>query len=206
MASTHELARFSSLLEPDILLIQEIDRRALRSRREDQFEILREKTGLKDAYFLRTVAFGSGGEYGHAIFAKPGLIQEVSAINLSISGDPEARLALCARVELNNQSFELYGVHNSAKRTIAIAQMELLLAHINNERFVVAGDFNLRNADLTKLGFEDLDFEPTCGLPLRNKRLDHIVGRGVELKDRQTHPSGTLSDHDAISAAINFSK
>lgn len=70
-AATH--ASFINRLNPDVVLLQEVDRRTGRAGGVDQLAVLRDSTQLRDSHFVKWRNL-EGGEYGVAIISKHPLL------------------------------------------------------------------------------------------------------------------------------------
>jgi len=92
--------------------------------------------------------------------------------------------------------------------TVNIAQLqELIEVTKNDEHVIIAGDFNCR--DITTLAlFREAGYTSandgslvTCPTASENKALDHILVKGLSIKNARAHETA-LSDHYALSAEI----
>ena len=94
--------------------------------------------------------------------------------------------------------------------TVNIAQMqELIEVTKNDERVLIAGDFNCRDLSTLDL-FKEAGFSSandgslvTCPAASENKALDHILVKGLTVKNAAAHET-TLSDHYALTADISL--
>ena len=81
---------------PDILLLQEVDEGARRSRRHRQVDVLGDLFGLPHRAFFPNVAVRGGGHYGNAILSRfP--ITEVVNIDVTVPGDQAPQRLACLR-------------------------------------------------------------------------------------------------------------
>lgn len=92
--------------------------------------------------------------------------------------------------------------------TVNIAQLqELIEVTKNDERVIIAGDFNCRDLSTLDL-FKEAGFTAandgslvTCPAASENKALDHILVKGLTVKNPVAHETA-LSDHYAFTADV----
>jgi endonuclease/exonuclease/phosphatase family metal-dependent hydrolase len=141
--------------DPDLVLLQEVDESAQRSRRHRQVDLLGDMLGLRHRTWFPNVDVRGGGTYGNAILSKFPLT-DTSNIDLTI-GPRKRRSVLHARyrVRLDGNS------GRSRTRTVHIYNFHLGLSGIERKRqlrrfldshpftglhtltpIIIAGDFN----------------------------------------------------------------
>lgn len=194
-------------LDPDICLVQEIDRRARRSRFADQHRYLMKHGGFDAGYFIKTKSRNGIGSYGHGLYLKAVSHTKPEIITLPREGTAEKRIACLTTIRpTNRHSFTLASTHLAADHAQAERQLVYLIKELKarsaeNERFVLAGDLNLRPAVITQHGFAFEDTQLSCGLPQRIARYDYILSQGIDIDTHVVHLPG-LSDHDPIVADL----
>ena len=138
-----DLARAAALLrdlDPDLVVLQEIDRGVERSGRLDQMAFLGEQTGLHHRFgaFMRY----QGGHYGMGLLSRYPI---VASRNHPLPDGAEPRTALDARVQLpGGEELVLCNVHLYATEEERLAQARELVALYREETapMLLAGDFN----------------------------------------------------------------
>ena len=139
------LARAITDLSPDVVALQEVDRRTGRASGVDQLAILEKLTGMK-AVYGRSFHF-SGGEYGNAILSHFPL-GEVQVHHLPFRFGQEARTALSARIQPDNglPEFILVSTHLSTKArgSEQVQQLNSVFPEEGGPPVILAGDLNAR--------------------------------------------------------------
>ncbi|MFW6211661.1 MAG: endonuclease/exonuclease/phosphatase family protein [Spirochaetota bacterium] len=200
-------------LEPDVLLIQELDRGIARTGGFDQFAFLEEETGL-EGRFAGTLDRG-GGTYGIAMFSAYPIV-DYRQIELPQLGGKEPRALQVATIEIVGRGrFDILHTHIDLRIEARLEQIELVLGHADELATgpaVLAGDFNAPD------GSEDIrlitstwtdaaarvESEPTLTYPTRDlrHRVDYVFYRGQELSllDVEYPENPGISDHVPILA------
>ena len=138
-----DLERTAQVIEgahPDVVALQEVDRRCRRSGEVDQAEWL----GARCAMHARFGKFmdHDGGEYGMAILSRHEII---ACENVRLPDGDEPRSSLVVRVRLADGSEVVFaGIHFYRTEEERLAQARTLAAHLAAEEAPVflAGDFN----------------------------------------------------------------
>lgn len=202
-APIEEIATFIDALEPDVALIQEVDRFKSRSNGVDQHAILTRLLGSAQAYFSPSRGNAAIGYYGTSVYFRQPFAEKISRHNLTVVGDRESRFAIEA--QLTQEASKLFGVdlisniHLSVNLAIAELQLKKLLQRYEGlSSFVIGGDFNLGPDALERIGFPDEDKTPTAGVPQRRFKIDRFFVKTPLNYHSHTVPSGHLSDHDAV--------
>ncbi len=208
-------------LEPDVLLLQEVDHNVPRSNRDRQVDLIGELTGMRYRTWFPNVAIRGGGEYGNAILSRYPLIESTN-IDLSIRfKKPRSVLHGVIRVR-----------HDEIDRTVHVYNMHLGLARferrIQLRKFVdshpfatlhhdtpvvVGGDLNDVYGRLGEIlrpsGFRGVERRPLtfpAWGPLRP--LDAIFVRGaldfVKLSRCETDLARRASDHRPLVAEVRL--
>jgi endonuclease/exonuclease/phosphatase family metal-dependent hydrolase len=138
-------------LEPDVCLLQEVDRGVKRSRFHSQAELLAELLGFPHLAFVANVKVLGGGEYGNAILARHPL-HAVENLDLTIP-PKKRRSALHAKLRIHldgghERTIHLYSMHlglSGIERGIQLTRFLATesLSHIHRETpTIVGGDLN----------------------------------------------------------------
>lgn len=208
-------------LDPDVLMLQEVDRGASRSQRHDQVELLADLLELRYRSWYPNVTVRGGGHYGNAIVSRYPLI-ESSNIDLTI--------------RFKKRRSVLHGVirvrHDDFDRTVHVFNMHLGLARferkiqlrtfLDSQPFatlhrdtpvVVGGDLNDVYGGLGELlrpaGFRGIERRPLtfpAWGPLR--ALDAIFVRGavdfLGLARCDSEKARRASDHRPLVAEVRL--
>ena len=217
----HRIAEVIRRLEPDVLLLQEVDAGATRSRGDRQVDVLGELVGLRHRTWFPNVDVRGGGHYGNAILSRYPLIEST---NIDVS------------LRWKKKRSVLHGVirvrHDNIDRTLHVYNMHLGLARferrIQLRRFfdshpfaslhhetpvVVGGDFNDVYGRLGELlhsaGFRGVERRPLtfpAWGPMRP--LDAIFVRGamdfVKLARCESELARRASDHRPLIADVRL--
>jgi len=146
-AVTH--ADFINRVNPDVVMLQEVDRNTSRAGGVDQVAVLTNRTVLKNSHFVKSQNF-QGGEYGVAIISRlPFSVIENRSLYQPAHWWPWLQThrvvapVAYARIETPEGPLHLYGTHfplESSRQTFAA---EALAATIpDGVATVLAGDFN----------------------------------------------------------------
>jgi endonuclease/exonuclease/phosphatase family metal-dependent hydrolase len=208
-------------LEPDVLLLQEVDHNVPRSNRDRQVDLLGELVGMRYRSWFPNVDVRGGGEYGNAILSKYPLIEST---NIDVS------------IRFKKKRSVLHGVirvrHEDIDRTVHVYNMHLGLARFerriqlrkfvdshpfatlhNDTPVVVGGDLNDVYGRLGTLlepsGFRGIDKRPKtfpAWGPVRP--LDAIFVRGnvdfLKLARCETELAKKASDHRPLVADVRL--
>lgn len=199
------LARSCSVLDADVLAVQEVDVGVRRSRGIDQVAVIEGGTGLRGV-FVPTIDF-DGGRYGHALFAR-GEIAVLDEVRLETRG-AEARTALVAEVLLvAERRLQVVSAHLSVDRSLAHAQLAVVaeLLHPAAGPCVFLGDCNLPRrtvrAALAGRGLVVARSRPTFPAAWAHRWIDHVaVGGGLEVVSSEVRRLA-VSDHRALAVTL----
>ena len=205
-----QLAETILALKPDVIGLQEVHRRTLRSGGVDQLEELQKLTGL-EAVFGRSLNRDDGGEYGNAILAR-GDVLESQAHSLPGTGEPRSMLA--SELEIAGRRLMFYVTHFSAwgrfGRRNRMQQAEAATGIIRNSSlpFILTGDFNTGPSAEELRVFHHGDLVVSCfakpSITHRSTRscLDYIfVDPGWEITHSEVVRTGP-SDHWPLVAEL----
>ncbi len=204
---TEALARHCARLDADVLAMQEVDVRALRSLWADQPLAVAQATGL-ESVFGQARPVGLGGRYGNALLARHGL-DEVEVLALPRRGRGEPRAVVLALASVGQRRLSVAATHLSIQRIEALAQLDAVLDALAErpEPRVLLGDLNLVPTDVRPrveaagLALADTA-EPTHPASEPRLRIDHIAVGGLALTDVAVLPSAPVSDHRPLRAEV----
>ena len=209
--------------KPDIIGLQEVDRKTSRIQGRDIPQEMSEATGMAHV-FRKAISFG-GGEYGLAILSKfP--ISDVEAVKLPGSG--EARIALLATVETKSgKKLRVLNTHldYGADQDKQVKEIEELIK--DQKVHIAMGDFNIRHTDdkikgvykLLNEAFENSKYLGTIPVTVgaKRKKIDYIFfnSKTLKLGSAQVAPDfikttdwqkkmELASDHLALYASFNL--
>lgn len=207
-SSIKQVADAMCKLDPDICLIQEVDRFVSRSKFVDQHRCIKKRCGFDKGYFFKTKSINAFGKYGHTLYLKNVRHTKPETITLTAEAQGEKRVAFITHIYSNDgQDFTLAGTHLSVKHSQAEKQLDEILRILRRQvpedsAFILAGDFNLEPDALKKYGIKIEDTQCSCGIPTRTVRCDYVIGQGLNLQAHVVHLPG-ISDHDPVIADID---
>lgn len=136
---------------PDMVLLQEVDNGAKRSRGERQVDVLGDMLGFRHRSYFPNVRLRSGGEYGNAILSRFPL---TATQNIDLTIRPKKRRSVLHgryRVRLDgahSRTLHVYNMHLGLSQFERRLQLRRFLdshpfVHLDHRTpIVVAGDFN----------------------------------------------------------------
>lgn len=204
---TEALARHCAGFGADVLALQEVDVRVLRSMGADQALAVAQATGLQQA-FAQARPVGVSGRYGNALLARHGL-EEVEVVALPRRGLGEPRVAVLALASVGRRRLSVAATHLSTDRGEALAQLDAVLDALAErpEPRVLLGDLNLVPTDVgPRVGAAGLALvdtaEPTHPACEPRLRIDHIAVAGLSVTDVTVLPPAPVSDHRPLRAEL----
>lgn len=119
--------------------LQEVDKRFIRSLFQDQVRLLAEKLNMY-YYFGETFNI-LGAEYGNAVLSK---FPIVSASNLQLDSAGEQRGILSAKIDVNGKQVNFVVTHLSLNKHVRNKQIQQLKSYLDllEEEVILVGDFN----------------------------------------------------------------
>jgi endonuclease/exonuclease/phosphatase family metal-dependent hydrolase len=196
------LARAVNALDVDVLAVQEVDRRVVRSWFADQpqrIAIAMDAEGYRFAAARRHLMLT--GEDGVALCVR-GTLERQRVLDLP--HDHRARrVAVIANVTIAEVSATVVATHLHNEATAAKRQLDALLDSIADEQRprLLLGDLNLRRDDvaapLEAAGFALVDAALTEPAWAPVQRIDHIAVDGL-IAGHASVPSVDVSDHRPV--------
>lgn len=220
MDGERDLARQAEVLrplKPDIVLLQEVDRRSLRSGMVDGAKELGEALGLKH-HFAKAIPLQLG-DYGNAILTRYEVAGEPRIVELSGGAEPRVALLLPLRVPTATGVREiLVGcVHLDFRSDIEMApngeKLATLLA-TETRPIIFGGDINFRPGSRTVRALEVALTRvpmpaPAATYPADNPKveIDHLFIRPASAwrsRESRVIPEALASDHRPIFAELEL--
>lgn len=215
------LATTCAGLEADILALQEVDRRATRSRLADQVGRVARATGM-------SAAFGEAARraplrrYGNVLLAR-GALSEVETLGLRQPESREFRVAVLARVILRNCQpsvvaplqqqvvapllVSVAATHLSFRPGEGAAQLGAVIEALARRPppRVLLGDLNLPPEEvepvLAAAGYEVAATGPTFPARTPRTRIDYVAVQGLRVVSAQVLEA-PVSDHRPVVAEV----
>jgi endonuclease/exonuclease/phosphatase family metal-dependent hydrolase len=209
------LVRTCAGFDADVIGLQEVDSRRLRSAFRNQATLVAHRLGFTVIYgaVLQTGLFG---RYGNALLAR-GAIRDVNLVQLPRPSRRQARGAILARVELHGVDVSVavtHLQHHPARfrhqPPEAPLQLRALLDILKQRPAprMLLGDLNLglsrAKTILDAAGFESVPESPTVPAEQPRVTLDYIAVDGLQIVDSAVIPIDT-SDHRPVVASLEIS-
>ncbi len=199
-----------SLIDADVLCVQEIDHRSMRTFFANQPKQIAKK--LNYEYRIARVRFFGAGFQNIAIFSRYDIVSSHHH-RLPFEPKQQPRMTLSVTVDCGGAQIEVTTTHlhshGSSKKpnTTAIDQLEHCLTNVTDARVSLVGaDFNLEK-EVVEIA-EKHGYDAPSGLrtsPSSNPRrqIDWLLARGCQLSD--THVSDHLiGDHRALISSVTL--
>ena len=200
------LAKIITAAEPDVVAVQEVDRKTRRASGVDQAAELGKLTGMH-AQFGKAMAY-SDGEYGEAILTrqKPTKVQ-VHALPHGSGREPRAAIAVTLAAHGGLPELIFVGTHLCHQSNDdRVAQAKTI-----NEAYppgsktvaILAGDLNARTASPPMREFGK---QWTDTMPNRNK-IDYVLVRPGDpwrVIEAKVIPEPVASDHDPVLVVLEW--
>lgn len=208
-------------LDADVLMLQEVDARANRSRGDIQYELLGEELGLPHRTWFPNVDVRGGGQYGNAVLSRYPIIESTN-IDLTLRWKKRRSVlhsVLRVRHDDVDRTLHIFNMHLGLARYERRIQLQKFLdshpfAHLHHDTpVVVGGDLNDVYGGLGELlapsGFRGIERRPLtfpAWGPLR--ALDAIFVRGdldfLQLARCDTDLARRASDHRPLVAEVRL--
>lgn len=199
-ADHRRLRRAVRSLDADVVGLQEVDRRVVRSWFRDQAGLVASATGHR-ALFAPARRIGPFGRYGNALLVPRG---PVEATALPLASDGEDRVALFARMRVGDTLVTVVDthLHNRAGPGAgrAPAQLDELLRELARwpRPWILMGDLNLGADEVlprfAAAGLTAARTGPTFPATAPRSRIDWVGVRGFTVRSA-TVPHLVASDH-----------
>lgn len=224
--SIPRIGAFIDSLKPDIVFLQEVDRKTERSGGEDHLAQLAKLTGM-NAAFAKSLDY-QGGEYGIGMLSRwP--IDSVIVVHLTVEppeqragGSTEPRVALHAVVRTPFGPLHFVNTHIDAAREGTYRRQEIvgLLAHIRRhvpaaEPVIFGGDLNSRPAtdEIGAVSLALSDSWLACGAgegmtfpaAAPDRRIDYVFFRQARCLHARV-PETQASDHRPLFVTLEISR
>ena len=198
--------------KPDLVALQEVDRNANRTAKQDQPALLEKLTGMK-AVYGKTINHSSSGEYGIAILSR----FPIKSSNMTIfdqgtfdSGRFERRGLLEVEIEMENkESLRFFNTHlchiSEERQTQQIKQIdELLKQHTGIA--ILCGDFNAQPDSTTiqtvlEHWTDATDRTPTFSSTDPKSKIDYVFYKPqsrLKVKEMNVLQDNITSDHRPV--------
>lgn len=208
--SLKRLAHEIRALEPDLVLLQEVDRFQRRSRRVDQARVLADLLGMHDSY-SPTVVRGRS-QYGTLILSRHPIV-DTGRIRLPGRPGVEPRALHWATVDVRGRLMNVYNTHlESVRPRLRLRQARTVLRTVRRDRrpVVVGGDLNSWPASglVAEVSAHLTDTWSAGSGPSATgaggRKIDYLfVGRHFTPVRSRTLPS-SVSDHHRLWADVRI--
>ena len=196
------LARSISDLRADVLALQEVDRRMVRSRFADLTVIAAAASGLHGVFRSARRRYDLG-LYGNALLGR-GRLYDVEVRHLPRKGwRRERRIAILASLDIEGRTWRVGAVHLSLFREESEPQLRMLLQElaVHDGPAVLMGDFNRRSHEVIplarSLGWGAVDAANTYPAWEPTIRLDYVLTHNCEAQSAEVIET-EVSDHRAL--------
>jgi endonuclease/exonuclease/phosphatase family metal-dependent hydrolase len=211
------IARVIRSVDPDLVALQEVDRKATRTKSVDQPAELSRLTGLA-AVFGPNIPL-QGGDYGHAVLSRwPVARSENHRLPNVDAGEQRGVLEVHVTPPGFGAPIVLWATHfdhrgNDAERRASAAAIEALVARQPATPAVLAGDLNDVPASptLTALGARWTRSNPTVvpTIPARKpaRQIDYVLFRPAarwRVVETRVLDEAVASDHRAVLAVLDL--
>ncbi len=197
-------------VDPDIVLLQEVDRSMLRTGGVDQAAVLAEAVGM-DGSFSTNLVRGSGG-YGTLILSRFEIVQH-GRVPLVRSPRSEARGLQWVTVEVDGRALRVYNTHLDATHPdVRLAQARQVAGVLAGDDLptVLGGDLNAwpASAAVAAIGRELTDTWGVSGQGREatsrgGRKIDYLFVRGLDPLLSRVE-SSSASDHHRLWADLRL--
>jgi endonuclease/exonuclease/phosphatase family metal-dependent hydrolase len=211
------IARIIKSVEPDIVALQEVDKKTMRTNKVDQPAGLAKLTEM-NVVFERNIEF-EGGQYGNAILSKwP--IKKHKNHHLPSMDDGEQRGVLLAEIQPTGWNTPIYflATHldhrpNDKERMASSEMINKLIQNREDAPAILAGDLNDTpdSRTLSRLGKSwqraNRKVMPTVPVTQPKRQIDYILFRPVnrwKTIEVRVLDEAVASDHRAIFAVLEL--
>jgi endonuclease/exonuclease/phosphatase family metal-dependent hydrolase len=215
-----DLERIATVIrsvEPDVVALQEVDRRTRRTNEVDQPARLGRLTQMK-AIFERNIPF-EGGEYGNAVLTRLPVVSHTNhRLPSHYEGEQRGALAVELRVKEDGPTFMFIATHldyrpRDAERRESAATINRLVEKRPNEPAILAGDLNALSdtevlADFDKV-WNRANRDPLLTFPSKEpvRQIDYILYRPADrwrIIETRVIDEPVASDHLPLLAVLEL--
>jgi endonuclease/exonuclease/phosphatase family metal-dependent hydrolase len=201
------LAKVITDCNPDVVALQEVDRKTRRADSVDQVAILAQLTGLYSAF--GNALYYQGGEYGEALFSRFPL-ENPKAHHLPFRPGQEPRTALAALIKPTTEipDFIFVGTHlchqSNETRTEQAQQINRLFPENGGPPIILAGDLNAR------IGSDPMNVllaEHWSDATAPQSRIDYVLIRNSDpwrIMEVKTIDEQVVSDHRPVLVVLEW--
>ena len=197
-------------IDPDVVLLQEVDREMLRTGGVDQAAVLADAVGM-DGSFSSNLARGSG-HYGTLVLSRFDIVQQ-GRIPLVRSPRAEARGLQWVTLEVSGQAVRVYNTHLDATRPdVRLAQARQVAGVLGEDDLptILGGDLNAwpASAAVSAIGAQLVDTWTAAGqgrsaTSRGGRKIDYLFVRGLRPLVSRVATSGA-SDHNRLWADLRL--
>lgn len=197
-------------IDPDVVLLQEVDRQMLRTGGVDQAAELADAVGM-DGSFSSNLARGSG-HYGTLILSRFDIVQQ-GRIPLVRSPRSEARGLQWVTLEVSGRAVRVYNTHLDATRPdVRLAQARQVAGILDDDDLptILGGDLNAwpASAAVATIGSRLTDTWTAAGQGRSatshgGRKIDYVFVRGLRPLVSRVAASGA-SDHNRLWADLRL--
>lgn len=195
-----------SLLDPDILGLQELDRRVIRTWFVDQPALSAKAANATAHVFGPARSFGPGGRYGNALAVRGSLLAHRVEKLPHVAGT-EPRVAIVATVATRAGRVTVANTHLQNNTSQAFEQLAALLELMRDETppKLILGDLNLHTHEVAPMfaaaGWDLAGGANSSPARVPYQRIDHIAAVGFTI-ERVDVPAAPVSDHRPVIATM----
>ena len=208
------IAAIINKANPDVVLLQEVDRNTTRSGQVNQAAELAKKTDMKFSHYGKSLDY-QNGEVGCCILSRYSLTEMTRTLLPRIDGQTEDRLVISANIRFNNKVITVACTHLGLHQEERDAEVPALNAALPSSpnAVILGGDFNAtpENATMTTIagyGFARTNTLVTWTIPSNqpNRQLDYIMYRPESTFTVVSHTvmPDRASDHLAVVAVLKI--
>lgn len=197
-----------SMLDADVLGVQEVDRRIVRTYFMDQSELCRRAARATASVFGYARWFGPLGRYGNSLVVRGGVTHR-EVFDLPVEEGRERRVAILAEAWVQGHRLMVAVTHLQNHEPEALAQLGFLmdrLARLSGP-VLLLGDLNLHPPEVTSIaepaGFTVAGGGNSSGVDNPWHRIDHIVAKGMVFEHVDV-PRPPVSDHRPVIATVRL--
>lgn len=197
-------------LDPDVVLLQEVDRRMLRTGAVDQAEVLADAVGMDGAFSANLVR--GAGHYGTLILSRFDIVQH-GRVPLVRNPRSEARGLQWVTLEVSGQAVRVYNTHLDARHPdVRLAQARQVAGILAEDDVptILGGDLNAwpASAAVAAIAGQLTDTWTAAGQGRSatspgGRKIDYLFVRGLRPLLSQVAASGA-SDHHRLWADVRL--